>query len=159
MKNILVLLVLIYASSSFAYTESEHEEMVKDFKSAAKLIKYMKPSEVKEFPKLVLTELDKEKCLIPVVPGMSVSTGWAKGKFADKDQTDWAILCSNNGKSKIKVVWGGNNKPCPDSFNLGEDKQYLQTQVNGIEFSRMVATSKPKEIISYLKRWSFTLWS
>lgn len=147
MRNILALFfVIAYSSIGSA---------VPDFDKAAKEIQYLKPSEVKQFPQTVKTALQNENCLIPVVPGAQGPTGWAKGTFAEKGQTDWAVLCSNAGVSKVKVVWGGKNKPCPDFFGSAEDKTFLQTQDtegNTITFSRMVGAIGPKKVVAYLKR-------
>jgi hypothetical protein len=114
----------------------------------------LKPHNVKELPAPVQKRLEAESCLIPTVPGAQGPTGWVKGKFAKKNQTDWAVLCSNKyGKSEIKVVWGGKEKPCPDSFGLRENKTYLQVQdANTIMFSRSVGSISPNEMVSYLKK-------
>lgn len=125
-----------------------------DFDKAAKEIRYLKPSEVKQFPDAVKTALQSESCLIPVVQGAQGPTGWAKGTFAEKGQMDWAVLCSNAGTSKVKVVWGGKNKPCPDSFGATEDRTFLQVQdaAGTVTFGRMVGTIEPRKVVAYLKR-------
>ncbi len=109
--------------------------------AAAKEIQLLKPSEIKQFPAAVKKALEAEKCMIPSVSGAKQPSGWAKGKFADKIQTDWAVLCSDkNGKSKIKVVWGGRDFACPDSFAMSPNK------------SRAIHSVSHQQVIAYLKK-------
>jgi len=124
-----------------------------DFDKAEKEIQYLKPSEVQSFPQEVKAKLEKENCRIPIVPGSKEPNGWAKGSFANKDQTDWAVLCSNKGKSAIKIVWGGVSKPCPGSLNLQPNNRYLQTFGEGnIIFSRSISSIQPNEIATHFKK-------
>lgn len=98
---------------------------------------YIKPADIKQFPAAVKKALEEDKCLVPSDPRSKDPVGWTKGKFADKHQTDWAVLCSiPAGKTKIKVVWGGKDFACPDSIALQPAR--IQRTVQAVPFKKLV---------------------
>lgn len=127
------------------------------FDKAEKEIQFLKPSQIQSLPQSIKLTLEAENCMIPVVPGSKNSSGWTKGSFANKNQTDWAVLCSNkSGESKIRVIWGGANKPCSDSLNLEPNKRYLQRRdESNIIFSRSISSIRSNEMTKYLKQKTF----
>lgn len=144
MKYIFLALVMLPALAAAA----------PNFEKAEKEIKFLKPDSVKEFPDKIKKALEASNCMIPTVPGAQGPTGWAKGTFADKEQTDWAVLCSDKfGKSRVEIIWGGKKSPCPNSFGSSSNKTFLQVQdKNTIMFSRMVGSIGPRKVISYMKK-------
>jgi hypothetical protein len=56
----------------------------------------------------------------PVAP-----TNLISGEFGAEGQRDWAVLCSINGRSSIRVYWGGPSA-CQTAFELIEDVRLLQ---------------------------------
>lgn len=146
--NITILTVVLGTFSVFTLATP-------DFNRAEREIKFLNPSEVQEFPESVKTKLQKDNCLIPTIPGSQGPTGWARGSFAKRGQTDWAILCSNSsGKSEIKIIWGGKDKPCIESFTSSENRNYLQVQdtAGTITFSRMIGMLSADQVFSLLKK-------
>lgn len=135
--------LIIYANIVFA---------APDFDRAEKEIKFLNPGDVKEFPAEIKKTLERERCLIPTVPGNHGPTGWTKGSFAKKNQVDWAVLCSNkSGKSEVQIVWCGKSSPCSNSFGLSENRNYLQVQdADKIIFSRSIDSIGSAEVIKYL---------
>lgn len=97
----------------------------------------VKPAEIKQLPAQVRKALEEDKCLVPSDPKAKEPIGWTKGKFADKRQTDFAVLCSApSGKTKIKVVWGGRDFACPDS--IAQQPSRIQRTVQAVPFKKLV---------------------
>jgi hypothetical protein len=72
-----------------------------------------------------------------------------RGEFARTGQTDWAGLCSKNGRSSIVVFWA---KPagCPTEFSSMPDEQYLQDDGTGRQvYSRSVVAVNEAELRGY----------
>ncbi|MGE0633089.1 MAG: hypothetical protein AB7O96_11810, partial [Pseudobdellovibrionaceae bacterium] len=97
----------------------------------------LKPSDMKELPQEFRTALEQEGCRIPLTYNGESSSGWTKGSFAKRGQTDWAVLCSSkSGQSEVRIFWGGTQKPCPTSFASTPNKTYLQVvDKNKVGFS------------------------
>jgi len=89
---------------------------------------------VAEIPSLPLTEF---KALPPVaveaLRGCRVPQAWdtptphnvITGSFAQPGQIDWAIVCTEGGRSAIRVVWGG-RKRCPQETELASNANLVK---------------------------------
>jgi len=135
----------VLALSSCSTKEMVSTPMPKpDFVEAEKEIQFINPAEATTLPQKARETLASEKCLIPKTLD-GYGSAWIKGSFAKKGQTDWAVLCSDNeGQSKIKVIWGGSQKPCPGSLSVSENKTFLQVvDTNKVAFSRVLNLKKP----------------
>ncbi|MEJ2147597.1 MAG: hypothetical protein P8020_20950 [Acidobacteriota bacterium] len=84
------------------------------------------PSAFPALPKEVAGQLERRGCLIPQASFYDPEPhNVISGEFARRGQTDWAVLCSVEGQSKILVFWGGPAR-CPDSLPHGEDRGCFQ---------------------------------
>ncbi len=70
---------------------------------------FRSPASFGALPSDIRSSLVKEGCLIPqaTIERKIVATNVIAGEFAKIGQMDWAILCSKEDHSYIKVFWGG----------------------------------------------------
>jgi hypothetical protein len=111
---------------------------------AAKQIVYIAPAKFPGLPKDIVQKLTERNCKIPQSPEIQEPHNVVKGEFAKPGQTDWAALCSKDGKSSVLIFWGG-SAPCPAELRAPElDQGYLQGMGEGkIAYSRIIAALKP----------------
>jgi len=69
----------------------------------------LKPAAFAELPKSFVAELDRRGCTIPQ-PYTNRRANVIRGRFAQPGQTDWAVLCSENGFSSILVFWNNSER-------------------------------------------------
>lgn len=69
-------------------------------------ITYLAPDEVRALPPRVRSKLKQMGCLIPR-KSWEGHRNVIQGSFARKDQRDWAVVCSVEGKFHIHLFWGG----------------------------------------------------
>ena len=115
-----------------------------EWDTAAEQIVRLSPMEFEEVPIGVRERLVELGCTIPQ-PALKGKRNIVSGEFAAAGQTDWAALCSRDGRSNIVVLWGGPNR-CPAMNEERPDRKYLQTGLyevddgwkSGIIFSRLI---------------------
>ena len=108
-----------------------------DWDLAESQIQRLQPSELSELPEVLVAELQTRGCTIPQLgyPHPN-SNNVIHGEFAEKGQTDWAVLCSKNRFSSILIFWGGSPEN-PSEIADFQDHIFLQGQGNGqILYSR-----------------------
>ena len=66
----------------------------------------LRPAAFPELPANLAAELDRRGCRVPQ-PDTSRRQNVIRGQFATPGQTDWAVLCSMNGFSRILMFWNG----------------------------------------------------
>lgn len=73
----------------------------------------LSPMEFEYVPLPVRKQLTEMGCTIPQVSS-NIHGGYVgrkhnivSGQFATPEQTDWAAICSRNGRSSVVVLWGG----------------------------------------------------
>jgi hypothetical protein len=69
-------------------------------------------------PDRVRAELNAADCVVPQTYVSHKPHNVIRGRFAAKDQVDWAALCSRSDTSMIVVVWGG-PVTCPSPVGQG----------------------------------------
>lgn len=107
----------------------------------AEEIERLAPSAFPELPTAFATQLEQLGCTIPQSGYTGRSGNVIQGSFGAPGQRDWAVLCSRNGSSVIRVYWGGRTK-CPSEFGPAADKDFLQGVGDGrIGFSRGITTT------------------
>lgn len=108
---------------------------------------FRSPESFGELPPTVSSSLAKKGCRIPqaTIERKIVATNVISGEFAKKGQTDWAILCSRNGRSSIRVFWGG-AAHCPSKIDKGRDMS-PGTIAQGWEFDRAIGTAGKRSIL------------
>lgn len=65
------------------------------------------PSAFPQLPATVAGELTRRGCSIPQASGVHSKHNVIRGRFARREQTDWAVLCSAHGSSSILIFWNG----------------------------------------------------
>jgi hypothetical protein len=63
------------------------------------------PSEFRELPPNLKSELERRGCTIPV--DLPVSPNVVRGQFAKHGEFDWAVLCSTQHVTTLLVFWNG----------------------------------------------------
>jgi hypothetical protein len=112
---------------------------------------YIRPDHLKKIPTYVVRELKKLDCLIP--QGILNHTNAVEGEYAVKGQKDWAVLCSINGKSHIRMIWGG-SKRCFSIIAERSDEDYLYKQSShDWEYNRGLGKVGKKFIIEHYKAY------
>ncbi|HEX7423505.1 MAG TPA: hypothetical protein VF311_06425 [Terriglobales bacterium] len=109
-------------------------------------IRRLPPSAFTSTPPAIRQQLERIGCTIPQPsgPGGRASkspSNLIHGDFAAKGQTDWAALCSRQGKSSVVIIWGGPAR-CPSSFGERRDVDFLQiVEPDQAGFSRGIAAA------------------
>lgn len=120
-------------------------------------IKYFDANQFPNLPTKVKKAIEIKKCQVPQTFISKAAHNIVKGNFANKKSNDWAILCSNGGKSSIFVVWESGT-PCPSELALKDDKIFLQ-QINDKDFqySRYLSSASKETIKGHQKAYGGTL--
>lgn len=74
---------------------------------AARRIVRLPPSRFPQLPRVVRRQLESDGCLVPQGAKEAGPHNVVSGQFAAAGQVDWAILCSIEGQSSIRIFWGG----------------------------------------------------
>jgi hypothetical protein len=96
-----------------------------DWDKAEREIRRLPPSTITELPREIASSLETQGCTIPQVYDRTQPSNVIKGSFADRGQTDWAVLCSRNGRSSLLIFWGGPSR-CPPQPLDAADRDFLQ---------------------------------
>ena len=114
---------------------------------AEPMIRQLPPSAFPDLPAKLRKRLQDRSCTIPQVFGISEPHNVIRGQFTRKGQTDWAVLCSKDGKSSILVFWGKPTR-CPSELALAEDNGFLQPG-----YSRQIVMVDKDYIIDHYKSY------
>lgn len=144
---------------------SVHHSQDKTGNSFEKRIKYIKPSEIEpsancpKMPLHIVEYLEKSGCLIPQSDYIKNTHGGFQIPFGNKEQNDWAVLCSKNGFSSIWIFWNGSTS------RISQFANYPDTAfINSGGYFRVIGkdTTKPQtkenlrlygEIIPQINTW------
>lgn len=85
----------------------------------------LSPTAIRGLPANLARELQRRGCTVPQETHAKRANNVVKGEFAKPGQTDWAVLCSVAGVSKILVFWNGSEKN-PAALAPSEDRIYIQ---------------------------------
>lgn len=106
---------------------------------AAAAVVRLEPARFPDLPGAVRAELERLGCRVPQAFYPEEPHNVIRGNFARAGQEDWAVLCSRDGASEIRVFWGGPAR-CPSP--IGEpspDRGWLQGIGEGrIGYSRLI---------------------
>ena len=102
----------------------------------------LSPMEFEYVPLPVRKQLTEMGCTIPQVSS-NIHGGYVgqkhnivSGQFATPEQTDWAAICSRNGRSSVVVLWGG-------SVNCKSAVTAARRDSSMMEFDRLVLRLLP----------------
>jgi hypothetical protein len=115
LRIILVIHIFIYVSLPvFAQSTKDSQSF------------YLQPENIQKLPEEIVRQLKKENCLIPQVdyPPYFFNRNVIKGEFAKRGQKDWAVLCSQKGRTHIRVFWGGTTR-CSNTLQFFDDDIFL----------------------------------
>ena len=90
-------------------------------------VKRLPPSAFPELPRRIVRELEAEGCAIPQPDETLAGSGQynvIRGEFVRKGQRDWAVLCSRDGQSAIRVFWT-KHTACLSEFRRDDDSKYV----------------------------------
>ncbi len=101
-------------------------DLQRQFDEAEKRIVRLPPAAFRELPGNIVREMERRGCKVPQEVYTNKPHNVIKGEFARRGQTDWAVLCSVKGVSRILVFWNGSEKN-PAALAPMEDRNFLQT--------------------------------
>ena len=96
-----------------------------EFDEAERSIVRLAPTAFPELPAAIVHELQRRGCTIPQTAFTKTPGNVTRGKFANPEQLDWAVLCSVKGVSTILVFWNGAGSD-PAAIAPMEDRNFLQ---------------------------------
>lgn len=96
-----------------------------DWDRAEREILRLPPTAFANLPPPIIAALEKQGCMIPQVYDEAKPSNVITGSFANPGQSDWAVLCSRDGKSSLIVFWGGPSR-CPPKPLEAADRDFLQ---------------------------------
>jgi hypothetical protein len=113
--------------------------------AAERNILRLPPAAFPELPATIQRTLEREGCRIPQRDGGSALRSIVRGEFARTGQLDWAVICSKQNRSSIRVFWGG-AASCPATLAMTEDSRFLRPLPSGeLEFAREIDVDGPRE--------------
>jgi hypothetical protein len=111
------------------------------------------PAAFQKIPPKVVAAMEARRCTIPQSWADTAVHNVIKGAFENRNQVDYAVLCSRARASTILIIPGGPNS-CPDEMEVREDKSYLRKIAEGkIRFSRRIAPVSRDYIIQMSERF------
>lgn len=103
------------------------------------------PAEIPALPSGVAEQLVEMGCTIP-----QTWSGWREtpnnfmsGDLSRSGSSDWAVLCSRDGASRIVVVWGGPS-PCASEFAERSEGAFLVQMDGEPAFARAISPGGPE---------------
>jgi hypothetical protein len=112
------------------------------------VLSYIQPSALEGVPESIRNELESAGCLIPTLQWGRQNV--VRGSFAAPGQEDWAVLCSRDGVSEIRLFWGGEAR-CPQPVAPSPDRQWLQDRGDSTAvLGRTVGRYTPDEVDRWL---------
>jgi hypothetical protein len=146
-KILLVLFLLACLTTLVAQQVIVETADVDGWKVTTKLLP---PSAFPKLPLPVRRELDRQHCMIPQTWASRKPENVISGAFKVKGQTDWAVLCSLKGTSRLLVFW----KELPSATQIAEkpNAQISQTydETGILRFSWGIYVATPKTILTAL---------
>jgi len=107
---------------------------------AESAIKRLSPSAFPQLPRAIETYLERRECTIPQSFVRAQPHNVVSGNFFGRGRTDWAVVCSRAGESKILVFAHGRSRPSAE-LSAAHDESYLQEIGGGrIGYSRIIST-------------------
>jgi hypothetical protein len=118
---------------------------------------YRSASEFAELPGKVILDLERRGCRIPQLAYSRKKTNVIRGEFAKPGQTDWAVLCSIHGVSRILVYWNGSAEKPADIAEF-EDHIYSETDAAGrSRFLREINAASKQFILRHYRAYGGTV--
>ena len=145
-KTLYILCVLLTVQISALSLFSE--ALADDFDVADKKVKRLSPDSYKELPRDIIKKLVHLGCSIPQSIGSKHQHNVIAGEFARQGQKDWAILCSIQQVSSVRVFWGGDSA-CSSVILTSKDRNWLQNTGRDIQYSRMINPVNKQFIVEH----------
>jgi len=105
----------------------------------------LRPTEIPTLPSDVADQLVEMGCTIP-----QTWSGWREtpnnfmsGDLSGSGSSDWAVLCSRGGASRIVVAWGG-SAPCASEFAERSEEAFLVQMDGESAFARAISPGGPE---------------
>ena len=136
---------------------------------AVQQVERLSPDRFRDVPSQIRQRMLADRCRIPqagtprsdnsvrqnenTVRGVEASlplTNVISGEFAARGQRDWAALCSSNGRSTIRVYWGGSSA-CAPAFEPHNDVDLLEGYDVGSSIDYGFAASLERMTISLMR--------
>jgi hypothetical protein len=125
------------------------DDFQRKFDEAEQRIVRLPPTAFPDLPGEVVRAIQRRRCRIPQEAFTKKPHNVIRGHFMRPGQTDWAVLCSVNGRSSILVFWNG-SATNPAEFAPMGDRNYLQgISATGIGFSRGISAANREFILRH----------
>ncbi len=120
-----------------------------EWEAAERAVARLSPERFVVLPAEIRMDLKRRGCRIPQYWSAKTPANAISGSFAKAGQKDYAVLCSKQGMSEIRIFWGGPAR-CPSTLAKSFDRNYLQIVEPGeIGYSRAIGTAGPALIRKY----------
>jgi hypothetical protein len=106
------------------------------------------PANFRQLPAAFQEQLVAEGCGIPESGFSSrINSNVIQGAFAASGQLDWAVLCTKDGRTAIRVFWGGAAASCPTRLEeRGNSGDMVLDGRDGPYYGRSLDTASPARI-------------
>lgn len=139
----LVCLVVVFTA------QSARSEELQDWDLAASDVVRLQPDSFGFLSDEIIDHLKEQGCTIPQTPNPSYPHNVVQGDLDGSGTHDVALLCSVALRSAIMVYWNGSTSNSDVVTNWSDDKRWLQTGTDGIEFSRVLNIASPISIVRF----------
>jgi hypothetical protein len=114
---------------------------------------YLRPAAFPELPSDVSKDLERRGCQIPQQAYAHEHTNVIRGEFARAGQTDWAVLCSVRGTSRILVYWNGKGQN-PAEIAPSKDSAFSNKDAAGkVQFLRGISAVNKEFILTHYQAY------
>jgi hypothetical protein len=125
------------------------------FDDAARDTIRVRPRAAHVLPKAIATRFERMGCMVPQpfrqADAPATIDNVIRGHFARRGQTDYALLCSIDGRSRIEVIWGGAAR-CAALEDSSADVDWVQAIGPGpdgqerLGYSRRISSASQEDI-------------
>jgi hypothetical protein len=109
------------------------------------------PESFPALPAPIRGDLEKRRCLIPQTYEARSPENVIHGAFHEKGSSDWAVLCSQNGRSMLLVFWDSSaGKPAELAAQLDTETADPHNQTSELGYARGIDAASPASITEIL---------
>lgn len=139
MDKILTILLLVVITSASVLAQTQNKADITKKRTVR-----LYPKDFSQLPQPIVAYLEEKKCTIPQSYAVKTPHNVLEGEFFRRGQKDWAVLCSNNGVSKI-LVFRESKTDTVDELGQERDNTFLQTidKMGNTGYSRLIKVVTP----------------
>lgn len=143
--------VTLYCTGRIWAVVSQHSHYDPESVAAAARVSRLAARSFPKIPEPIRRRIEADGCRVPQISFAKQPNNAIAGQFAKQGQTDWAILCSRNDRTSIRIYWGGSatcqpiDMPRDDIEFLEDDEFAYSLSTASITQLREAAAAHPEE--------------